>query len=143
MPVPTQVMLQRDIIDVSGSNGSLTVGKLPDGIDNSSLTWVPVRLYGPADGGLNPPQFAPDEVCFCSPDGRGPLLIIYPQIYPLYVQIGEAEVVIPLSCSCTSFNSRWEVPIEGVILDGQVLPASNLSGSNSGLSALLDTVIIV
>ncbi|KAF8476662.1 aspartic peptidase domain-containing protein [Russula ochroleuca] len=93
------VMLQRDIIDVSGSNGSLTVGKLPDGIDNSSLTWVPVRLYGPADGGLNPPQFAPDE------------------IYPF----------------------RWEVPIEGVILDGQVLPASNLSGSNSGLSALLDT----
>jgi hypothetical protein len=38
---------------------------------------------------------------------------------------------------------RWEVPIEGVILDGQLLPASNLSGSGSGLSALLDTVIIV
>jgi len=93
------VMLQRDIIDVSGSNGSLTVGKLPDGINNSSLEWVPVRLYSPEDGGLNPPQFAPNEV------------------YPL----------------------RWEVPIEGVILDGQLLPVSNLSGSGSGLSALLDT----
>ncbi|KAF8500835.1 aspartic peptidase domain-containing protein [Russula emetica] len=93
------VMLQRDIIDVSGSNGSLTVGKLPDGINNSSLTWVPVRLYRPEDGGLKPPQFAPKEV------------------YPL----------------------RWEVPIEAVILDGQLLPVSNLSGSSSGLSALLDT----
>jgi hypothetical protein len=64
MSLTTQVMLQRDIIDVSGSHGALTVGKLPDGIDNSSLTWVPVRLYGPQDGGLHPPQFAPNEVCF-------------------------------------------------------------------------------
>lgn len=93
------VMLQRDIIDVSGSSGSLTVGKLPDGIDNSSLEWVPVRLYRPEDGGLNPPQFAPKEV------------------YPL----------------------RWEVPIEGVILDGQLLSVSDHSGSGSGLSALIDT----
>lgn len=76
-------MLQRDIIDVSGSNGSLTVGKLPDGINNSSLTWVPVRLYRPEDGGLNPPQFAPTEVCLCSPDGCAPLLIIICQVYPL------------------------------------------------------------
>ncbi|KAH9983325.1 aspartic peptidase domain-containing protein [Russula compacta] len=93
------VMLQRDTIDVSGSNGALTVGKLPDGIDNSSLTWVPVRLYNPGDGGLSPPTFAPKE------------------IYPL----------------------RWEVPIGGVILDGQQLPASALSGSSSVVSALLDT----
>ena len=66
------MMLQRDMIDVSGSNGALTIGKLPDGIDNSSLTWVPVRLYKPGDGGMNPPTFAPDEVCFRSPDGCGP-----------------------------------------------------------------------
>ncbi|KAH9991300.1 aspartic peptidase domain-containing protein [Russula vinacea] len=39
------VTLQRDIIDVSGSNGALTVGRLPDGIDNSSLTWVPVYPF--------------------------------------------------------------------------------------------------
>ena len=62
-------MLQRDTIDVSGNNGALTIGKLPDGIDNSSLTWVPVRLYKPEDGGLNPPAFAPDEVCFVLPIG--------------------------------------------------------------------------
>jgi hypothetical protein len=62
-----QIMLQRDIVDVSGTNGQLTVGKLPDGIDNSSLIWVPVRLYKPVDGGMNPPTFAADEVCapFC------------------------------------------------------------------------------
>lgn len=76
-------MLQRDMIDVSGFNGSLTVGKLPDGINNSLLTWVPVRLYRPEDGGLNPPQFAPKEVCLCSLDGCGLLLIIIPQVYPL------------------------------------------------------------
>ncbi|KAI0270042.1 acid protease [Gloeopeniophorella convolvens] len=95
------VMLQRDIIDVSGNNGALTVGKLPDGVDDSSLTWVPVRLYRPEDGGLNPPKFAPDE------------------IYPF----------------------RWEVPIDGVVFDGQQLPASKFTGSGSGptVSALLDT----
>ena len=57
-------MLERDTIDISGNNGALTIGKLPNGIDNSSLTWVPVRLYSPDDGGLSPPTFAPDEVCF-------------------------------------------------------------------------------
>lgn len=55
-------MLQRDIIDVSGNNGEVSVGRLPNGIDNSSLTWLPVRLYSPTDGGLNPPTFAPNEV---------------------------------------------------------------------------------
>ncbi|KAI9464918.1 acid protease [Lactarius psammicola] len=93
------VMLQRDTIDVSKNNGALTIGKLPDGIDNSSLTWVPVRLYKPEDGGLNPPTFAPSE------------------IYPF----------------------RWEVPLDGVMLDGQRLPASQLTGSSSTISALLDT----
>ncbi|KZV64764.1 acid protease [Peniophora sp. CONT] len=56
------LMLQRNTIDVSGDDGVVSVGCLPDGIDNSSLTWLPVRLYAPADGGLNPPTFAPDEV---------------------------------------------------------------------------------
>ena len=64
-------MLQRDVIDISGTNGAFTVGKLPDGIDNSSLTWVPVRLYNPQDGGLDPPTFAPDEVSFHSLNERG------------------------------------------------------------------------
>ncbi|EPQ51101.1 acid protease [Gloeophyllum trabeum ATCC 11539] len=56
------ITLQRDTIDVGGNPGVLTIGKLPDGVDNSSLTWVPVKLYSPADGGLNPPTFAPNEI---------------------------------------------------------------------------------
>ena len=77
-------MLQRDVIDISGSSGLLTVGKLPEGIDNSSLTWVPVRLYKPEDGGTNPPIFAPNEVCFRSPNSYPPYSLRHdPQVYPL------------------------------------------------------------
>jgi len=56
------ISLQRDTIDVGGQTGALTVGKLPDGVDNSSLTWVPVRLYDPSVGGLKPPTFALNEI---------------------------------------------------------------------------------
>ncbi|KAI0760509.1 aspartic peptidase domain-containing protein [Fomes fomentarius] len=38
------VTLQRDTIDITGT-GQLTIGQLPDGIDNSSITWIPVHLY--------------------------------------------------------------------------------------------------
>lgn len=55
-----QITLQRDTIDISGK-GELTIGELPSGIDNSSLTWVPVRLYPPGDGGLQAPSFASNE----------------------------------------------------------------------------------
>ncbi|CDO69856.1 hypothetical protein BN946_scf184884.g15 [Trametes cinnabarina] len=54
------ITLQRDTIDVSGQ-GQITIGQLPEGVDNSSITWVPVRLYDPADGGLQAPSFAPNE----------------------------------------------------------------------------------
>ena len=53
--------MQRDTIDIEGE-GQLTIGKLPDGVDNSSLTWVPVRLYSVDDGGSSSPSFAPSEV---------------------------------------------------------------------------------
>jgi hypothetical protein len=67
------ISLQRDNIvptassssSPSSSNngtGTLTIGGLPEGVDNSSLTWVPVRLYTAAEGGVSPPSFAPDEV---------------------------------------------------------------------------------
>lgn len=55
------ITLNRNTIDISG-HGQLTLGKLPDGVDNSSLTWVPVRLYTPAEGGLKAPTFAPNEL---------------------------------------------------------------------------------
>ncbi|KAF7357780.1 Peptidase A1 domain-containing protein [Mycena venus] len=60
MPMFT-ISLQRSTIDISGT-GALTLGTLPDGVDNSSLTWVPVRLYSPAEGGITPPTFASNEV---------------------------------------------------------------------------------
>ncbi len=56
------IELQRDTIDIGGQDGMLTIGELPDGIDESALTWVPVRLYPAKDGGLKPPTFASDEV---------------------------------------------------------------------------------
>ena len=63
-----KITLQRDTIDVSGQ-GQITIGQLPDDIDESNITWVPVRLYAASEGGLTPPTFAPNEV------------------YPLYVQV--------------------------------------------------------
>lgn len=56
------VELQRNTIDVGGGSGVLTVGRLPDGLESSSLTWVPVRLYYPDEGGLSAPSFAENEV---------------------------------------------------------------------------------
>jgi len=56
------ITLQRDTIDVGGNEGALTVGRLPEGVDNSSIIWVPVRLYATEDGGQNAPTFAPNEV---------------------------------------------------------------------------------
>jgi len=54
------ITLQRNKID-AGGNGSITIGALPAGVDSSSITWVPVRLYNPDEGGQNPPSFAPKE----------------------------------------------------------------------------------
>lgn len=56
-----QLSIKRDTMEGEEA-GHLTLGKLPDGIDNSSLTWVPVRLYTAEDGGMGPPSFAPGEV---------------------------------------------------------------------------------
>jgi len=60
MPMFT-ISLQRSTIDISGT-GALTLGALPQGVDNSSITWVPVRLYSAVEGGIVPPTFAPNEV---------------------------------------------------------------------------------
>jgi len=55
------ISLQRNTIEVDGT-GVFSIGRLPDGIDESSLTWVPVRLYTEAQGGIPPPAFAPNEL---------------------------------------------------------------------------------
>ncbi|XP_006456233.1 hypothetical protein AGABI2DRAFT_211096 [Agaricus bisporus var. bisporus H97] len=55
------VTLQRDTIDVGGNSGQFSVGELPLGVENGSLTWVPVRRYSEAEGGLSGPSDAPYE----------------------------------------------------------------------------------
>lgn len=56
------VTLQRDTVDIGGNVGMLSIGELPEGISNESVTWVPVRTYTPAQGGLRPPLDSPNEV---------------------------------------------------------------------------------
>ncbi|EJC99086.1 acid protease [Fomitiporia mediterranea MF3/22] len=55
------VTLQRTIPSLSGNVGMFTLGGLPDGVDNASLTWMPVRRYKKEQNGVFVPQ-APDEV---------------------------------------------------------------------------------
>lgn len=57
------VTLQRASIEVGGNEGMLYIGELPPTVNNASLTWVPVRGYGVAQGGIKPPANDPDEVC--------------------------------------------------------------------------------
>jgi len=56
------ITLQRDTIDVGGNYGMLSLGSYPANITNDTFTWVPIRAYPPADGGLPPPPDSPNEV---------------------------------------------------------------------------------
>ncbi|KAH7925266.1 acid protease [Leucogyrophana mollusca] len=56
------ITLQRDTIEIGGNQGTLSIGELPPGVQNSSLTWVPVRGYPPSQSGLTPPVDSPNEV---------------------------------------------------------------------------------
>ncbi|KAK7062691.1 hypothetical protein VNI00_000179 [Paramarasmius palmivorus] len=49
-------------IDIGGNAGILSIGELPSGVKNESLTWVPLRTYPPEEGGLNGPPDSPGEV---------------------------------------------------------------------------------
>lgn len=56
------VTVQRDTVQIGGNAGVLTLGGLPSGVKNESLTWVPVRLYTSEEGGIPGPTEAPNEV---------------------------------------------------------------------------------
>ncbi|KAF8154491.1 aspartic peptidase domain-containing protein [Crassisporium funariophilum] len=45
-----------------GNVGMLSIGELPSGVSNESLTWVPLRYYTYDEGGLPGPPDAPNEV---------------------------------------------------------------------------------
>jgi len=56
------ISLQRDAVDVGGNFGMLSLGSYPSGMTNDTFTWVPIRAYTPAEGGLSPPPDSPNEV---------------------------------------------------------------------------------
>ncbi|KAG6872207.1 hypothetical protein C0995_011970 [Termitomyces sp. Mi166 len=56
------VSLQRDTVEVGGNDGMLSIGELPSGVSNNSLTWVPLRGYTVDENGLPAPPDSPNEV---------------------------------------------------------------------------------
>jgi hypothetical protein len=56
------ISLQRDTIDIGGNQGMLSIGELPTGLAMEDLTWVPLRGYTAAEGGLPAPEESPNEV---------------------------------------------------------------------------------
>jgi hypothetical protein len=136
-----QINLQRDTIDVGGSR-QLIIGKLPDGVNNSSLTWVPVRLYSESDGGLSPPEFAPNQVslCFKETTSTSCLTIIDSDVsFVSHDHLTRGQELNP-----NTVDGKFL--LEGVYLDGQKLADSTVpeQGVNStSVSALIDTVSLV
>ncbi|KIJ56094.1 hypothetical protein M422DRAFT_239298 [Sphaerobolus stellatus SS14] len=55
------ITLQRDSFGLGGNIRQLTIGKLPEGVSNNSLTWVPVRLYSQEQGGIPSSSNSPNE----------------------------------------------------------------------------------
>ena len=56
------IILQRDTIDVGGNAGMLSIGEMPSGVSEDTLTWVPLRNYTSDEGGLPSPPDSPNEV---------------------------------------------------------------------------------
>ncbi|KAH9991950.1 aspartic peptidase domain-containing protein [Russula compacta] len=56
------ISLQRDTVDIGGNQGMLSIGELPAGIAAEDLTWVPLRGYTAAEGGLPAPEESPNEI---------------------------------------------------------------------------------
>ncbi|KAJ7724307.1 aspartic peptidase domain-containing protein [Mycena maculata] len=52
------ITLQRDTLDIGGNEGILSIGELPAGVEESALTWAPIRGY---PGALNAPADSPNE----------------------------------------------------------------------------------
>jgi hypothetical protein len=112
------ICLQRDTFEIGGNAGALTLGALPHEVNESAMTWVDVRAYSPAQGGLVAPAESPQEVWSPETSAHPAFIARDAQLYPL----------------------AWEIPVDGVYFDGQKLPRSNLSSSALTLTALVDTV---
>ncbi|KAI0300074.1 aspartic peptidase domain-containing protein [Multifurca ochricompacta] len=55
------ISMQRDTVEIGGNQGMLSIGELPIGIAAGDLTWVPLRGYTVAEGGLPAPEDSPNE----------------------------------------------------------------------------------
>ncbi|KZV76796.1 acid protease [Peniophora sp. CONT] len=55
------IALQREVVDIGGNAGALTLGGLPTGVDAQALKWANVRTYATDEGGLGAPMTSPDE----------------------------------------------------------------------------------
>ncbi|KAF8628287.1 hypothetical protein AX17_005991 [Amanita inopinata Kibby_2008] len=93
------VTIQRSEVEIKGNVGILSIGELPSGVKNESLTWVPLRTYTVDQNGLTAPPDSPNEV------------------YPI----------------------AWEVFLDDVYFDGELLPRSKLFSADIQPSALVDT----
>lgn len=102
--------LQREDPTSTGSNaGVMTIGGLPSGISNSSLTWVPVQPYDTSVALFGNLQSLQDL------DPTGSL-------------VAAAQKIMPTT------PMLWEAAIDGVYIDGK-----RLSDETEGLTALFDS----
>jgi hypothetical protein len=108
------VSLQREEPTSEGSNaGVLTLGGLPPGIPHDSLIWVPVQRYPSA-------------------------IALFRTFDVLNVTV-PSSLVDEVSKLLPQFTYRWQIPIDGMSVNGHLLPnSSGIPGSQ--LSALFDTV---
>lgn len=110
--------LQRQDPTPVGSNaGVITIGGLPSGISNDSLTWVPVRQY-------------PSQISVFSSQNIG----VYQNLSA--GAVADAVNIMPLA------PLQWEVPIDGLYLNGQLLTNSSTNTTLTdqvGLTALFDS----
>ncbi|KIJ48537.1 hypothetical protein M422DRAFT_100403, partial [Sphaerobolus stellatus SS14] len=56
------ITFQRDSVDIGGNVGQLTIGKFPDGVSNSPLTWAPIQRSAIDNPGIVGPSDSPNEV---------------------------------------------------------------------------------
>src|SRR5882762_6514905 len=61
VPLAT-IPMQRDTFEIGGNVGLLSLGEFPTSLQRDRLTWVPLRAYSVAEGGLSAPIDSPDEV---------------------------------------------------------------------------------
>jgi len=108
-PMFTLTLQRDDPTNQSSNAGVMTLGGLPSGISNNSLTWVPVTHY-------------PTNVSLFSQ---------FQNFQPSQMLVDAVMQIIP------STPFIWEVPIDGLFINGQL--QQNSSNLEFPLTALFDS----